>query len=87
LLHFVSFKKKFRFRFISYLPFSLSSTSDLVGTYLLTLSFHSKVPSELVHEKSFLTFVEKVWAFQVKLLQLGFFFFFPPPPPPRGSIL
>jgi hypothetical protein len=34
------------------------------------------VPSELVHEKSFLTFVEKVWAFQVKLLQLGFFFFF-----------
>jgi hypothetical protein len=31
------------------------------------------VPSELVHEKSFLTFVEKVLAFQVKL-QLGFFF-------------
>ncbi len=62
-----------RFRFCSYLPFSLSSTSDLVGTYLLTLSLHSKVPSELVHEKSFLTFVEKVLAFQVKL-QLGFFF-------------
>jgi hypothetical protein len=31
------------------------------------------VPSELVHEKSFLTFVETVRAFQVKL-QLGFFF-------------
>jgi hypothetical protein len=33
------------------------------------------VPSELVHEKSFLTFVGKVWAFQVKL-QLGVFFSF-----------
>jgi hypothetical protein len=34
------------------------------------------VPSELVHEKGFLTFVEKGWAFQVKL-QLGGGFFFP----------
>jgi hypothetical protein len=33
------------------------------------------VPSELVHEKGFLTFVEKGWAFQVKL-QLGGGFFF-----------
>jgi len=76
LLHFVSFKKKFRVRFFSYLHFSLSFTSDLVGTYLLTLSLHSKVPSELVHEKSFLTFVEKVQAFQVKLQLGGFFNFF-----------
>ncbi len=77
MLHFVSFKKKCRVRFFSYLlHFSLSSTSDLVGTYLLTLSSHSKVPSELVHEKGFLTFVEKGWAFQVKL-QLGGGFFFP----------
>ncbi len=83
MLHFVSFKKKFRVRFFSYLHFSLSSTLDLVGTYLLTLSLHSKVPSELVHEKSFLTFVEKVRAFQVKLQLGGFliFFFF------SGSIL
>jgi hypothetical protein len=79
-LGFVAFCKFFKRSlglglFFWYIPFSLSSTLDLVGAYLLTLSLHSKVPSELVHEKSFLTFVGKVWAFQVKL-QLGGFFFF-----------